>query len=1451
MSHRSGTVGGMSVEAASGGPSGNGAGAAPGRWRLHRAGIVNVYQYENEVLDFGGGRLLLRGVNGSGKSTAMNMLLPFLLTARQGRIDAAGEQSGILKSWMLNGRDDPQPVGYLWIEFERRGEFLVCGCGIKANRQSDTVATWWFVTSKRPDIDVTLAERGSVPLSADGLRVALDGDEVFGDRRRRDYRREVERRLFGGASIDQHIGLINVVRNPRVGDRIDVDLPAHLLDALPQLSEQALAEAAQPLDDLEEHRRNVAELARTSAAIRGLLDVYRSYCVHELRRRVAEGRDRLGVLRRCTREERARQRAAEAAAAEVQRLDVVISDLDVEARRLRSEIAALEESQVYRSGQDLDALRDLVAELADQRASAAERVADRRRRLEIADVQVKQAQRRGGDDRTKLNDDLAAAAGLGERCGVAQRPPGPVAVAESPLRAVDVSGSDGRDEAGELTEPGEAFDTTSVEHRVDAAGGAVLQRRADVEEVEKARGHLDTAEEQLSRAEAALDVATKAARRAADRLAERTRLLGAARREWASLTGLWASEVHPLLRDTDVEAPTAAHFAGVPRSDGMEMPAAVPPFPRAADSDAPTAAATDTRGRGEDAPALDDHEAVRARLLAEADNLVNHWRDAVAGVDFRLAGEREAAEEAQALVAELAARTEPDPPRLGWQSAADHCFADLVDFAPHLGDAERAGIEAALESSGLLSARLVNGGAVELADGELVAIVAGGVPSPLSSHLTVTLPDRLVGEVDEGLVAKLLESISCDTSSGATSAVGTDGTFRIGSLRGRHSKEQAEFIGVTARRAALDRARQEAAARLEQARAVVSRSDADRAEHRATLDEAVRHRSELPATNRILTALAEADAAADADTLAGAEEAAAAERVREAERESIGASDALQRVATTLALPVDRDGLHAVGRDLDELSSVLDRCRSHLDALGRSVDDWRSAAGRRRTATGDLGTERDALARIDSKHSSARARLVTIEDSIGEEYAAVVATRDHCKAELDGVETRLPATHRERDTAVEQRAESQAAARAAAARHGEATEACEAMRLTLTEVLATPGLLDAVAGADDSSSAPAGAIVARSAGPDGLREMIDAIERLLPAGSGVATADAAGPTGPEDTVHASGPVPATGAESVRQSLRQRRDALGAGWDAEERQPDPSLPLLIDVTGPSGRAPLAASVRAVSRQHQQLAGLLNRKQDDALRELLQGLIAREIAEKVHGADRLVRLMNQRLDTVATAHEVGVRLRWRRSPELDPTTARMVELLATRPDLRLEEDERELRRALSDRLDEARALQPDVPYRQLIADTLDYKQWHEMSVMLRREGGKESRLNRRTPLSEGEKKIVTYLPLFAAVAASYDALAEQQGTPGGGRDGIARFVLLDDAFAKVSEDNHASLFGLLVALDLDLIATSERLWGTHATVPALAITEVVRDANLGMILLEHYRWDGTTLERSDTP
>jgi hypothetical protein len=42
------------------------------------------------VADPSGGRMILRGTNGSGKSRALEMLLPFLLDADRRRMDATG-----------------------------------------------------------------------------------------------------------------------------------------------------------------------------------------------------------------------------------------------------------------------------------------------------------------------------------------------------------------------------------------------------------------------------------------------------------------------------------------------------------------------------------------------------------------------------------------------------------------------------------------------------------------------------------------------------------------------------------------------------------------------------------------------------------------------------------------------------------------------------------------------------------------------------------------------------------------------------------------------------------------------------------------------------------------------------------------------------------------------------------------------------------------------------------------------------------------------------------------------------------------------------------------------------------------------------------------------------------------------------------------------------------------
>ena len=223
------------------------------RWRPSRAGILNVYQYEDETLHFPGGRLLLRGVNGSGKSTAMNMLLPFLLEADTRKIDAAGEQTLVLRSWMLADTNETQRTGYLWIEFVRADpdapsgvRHHTVGCGIRANRSTDRVTPWWFSTPLRPRIDFSLTAQ-RIPLAIDALRAELGTVAVFTTPD--DYCAEIARRFFGGADPSAYLALLHQVRNPRVGDRIDADLPRRLQEALPPVPEAALLlTSARPLD---------------------------------------------------------------------------------------------------------------------------------------------------------------------------------------------------------------------------------------------------------------------------------------------------------------------------------------------------------------------------------------------------------------------------------------------------------------------------------------------------------------------------------------------------------------------------------------------------------------------------------------------------------------------------------------------------------------------------------------------------------------------------------------------------------------------------------------------------------------------------------------------------------------------------------------------------------------------------------------------------------------------------------------------------------------------------------------------------------------------------------------------------------------------------------------------------------------------------------------------------
>lgn len=131
----------------------------------------------------------------------------------------------------------------------------------------------------------------------------------------------------------------------------------------------------------------------------------------------------------------------------------------------------------------------------------------------------------------------------------------------------------------------------------------------------------------------------------------------------------------------------------------------------------------------------------------------------------------------------------------------------LTDFREHVGTAERAGLEAALEASGLLDARVCPDGTALATDGHDV-LLAPGAPLTGRPRLDGALRpavdhgDARAAAVGEAAVVRLLGAIGLGDGPGDGTGTGhgdtwvaPDGRFRVGALTGSWAKEAAVYVG--------------------------------------------------------------------------------------------------------------------------------------------------------------------------------------------------------------------------------------------------------------------------------------------------------------------------------------------------------------------------------------------------------------------------------------------------------------------------------------------------------------------------------------------------------------------------------------------------------------------------------------------------------------------------------
>ncbi|MGH2832320.1 MAG: TIGR02680 family protein, partial [Solirubrobacteraceae bacterium] len=152
------------------------------RWQPLRAGLVDVFYYDQEEFYFRDGRLLLRGNNGTGKSKVLALTLPFLLDGELSphRVEPDADPKKRMDWNLLLGGEHPNPerLGYTWLEFGRldadgSAHFCTLGCGLKAVTGRGISDHWFFITDQRVGEDLRLVDGAQIAMTRDRLEDAI------------------------------------------------------------------------------------------------------------------------------------------------------------------------------------------------------------------------------------------------------------------------------------------------------------------------------------------------------------------------------------------------------------------------------------------------------------------------------------------------------------------------------------------------------------------------------------------------------------------------------------------------------------------------------------------------------------------------------------------------------------------------------------------------------------------------------------------------------------------------------------------------------------------------------------------------------------------------------------------------------------------------------------------------------------------------------------------------------------------------------------------------------------------------------------------------------------------------------------------------------------------------------------------------------------------------------
>lgn len=1317
------------------------------RWRLVGAGLSNVWRFGDLELPVASGRLLLRGPNGTGKTTALEALAPYVLDLNAARMSAGKARTTNLSSLMREGAAGRRRYGYVWLTLAEAQEGI-WSFGVRiqySDGASPPVRIMPFAVPGRPLHELKVHGVARAPLTSEQFAetVAASGGEVFESEEA--YVSHLAARLFGTPNQMELMALtarLRQIRNPAILGDVSPQAAADALrESLPGVDEEVVSATADALAESDATRE---AFTRDQEAAELLEDFREVWCAHvtevvsnahsaavaaarELRTQISKVKGCAGDL--------------ETASVQAARAKQHADDLDTKIASSRGELNALEKHQDYSNAGRLSELKKTAAAHQRTAEAAAEvmrataqgisaEVGSLHRELEniAEDLEEHRSQARSADAEADhgtplLKWTLRSRAPM--RVGGFVAEPGPELVIHGDSAALREVASSWLEVALRHAERSDAAALAMTAHKPVE----ILEQAAN-EKARVAREAAATSDLESSKATRAVAVAQTATHNLLDAIK------------------LWAQH-YPQLTESST-----------PPADGQ----------------------TNDGSRGtpwstEEVEQLADAEP--GQVLVTCDAWARHVtaRAEAIAAEFRVSAKQAAADAAKLCEDASALRNEAIElrsgrllplPRPEWAGQGDETVALGVALEWQEGCADptqRALVEAAMAAAGLLGASVGEGTASTLR--WRVEPTGPICPQNLTELIAVD-PGHPLASTASAVLARVCLAPSAtlepEVNLAGALCIGRDGTFSAGVLRGRVvgpdepcALAPAIHIGARQRRAA--------------------------ALARAQLldDQAAQLEAQAETHKEIAVQL---DSDADWVSQAG-QSIPSREELRTAETRRIEFAR-MAHEAQEAAKVAQAQSKYAVTQHKDAHAEWLERTRSRglpssLDQLALMRDDGANTAERLRRAAGPLtGKLAERLDRVISGYSAEEtARRLTSAETTAQ---GAFSTATESQTAMRVLEETAGAAISEilaRHEQIRQRLSSQMAEQGSA-KHDqiEAAKSEATARQKLDE--AKRHLLEEVQ-------------------PHAARQLLDVRALLEVPGVADAVLDGEPPAADERLVDQVATKMQGRKTLTIRTVLERADAtktkLAGVWSLDPGENFRELLTFVLTYRDGTYTPIEAALHAQklkTRAEQALAA----SEERALREFVIGRLPNAVGTAWTRLHDWVIEVNRKMQSAAASSGVGVQVRIPVRQDLAPASRDVYELSCKVSSAeRTPEQQRRLGEALHSLLTAA----PGETMQERVASAVDIRDWVEVYYEVTRPGGTKQRWSSKTGLSGGERRLVVLAPMLAAIAAGYDRFGPK----------ALRLVTLDEVPAEVDERGREGLARYISELDLDLICTSY-LW-----------------------------------------